>query len=241
MERLEQLHPTLGYRYDDTQQPPTTDSMVLSAFPLLKPNMQVCDLGAGCGLLGLLLLSRESTLQVTNLELSPEAHALAERNYLDNGFTAQCICGDLRTPKDHFPTGTFDLMVSNPPYFTPNSGYVAPTQTRGQARSEVTCTLEDIFATAKYALRWGGHFCIVHRPERLCDVMTLARTYALEPKRLRFVSTKADTPPSLLLLDCTRGGKPGLTVLPPLTLQQPNGTPTPEVDAIYFRNKETQP
>lgn len=243
MERLEQLTPTLTYRYDQGLQPPTTDSMLLGSFPALKPKMQVCDLGAGCGLLGLLLLSREPRLQLTNVELSPLAHRLSLQNGVENHFADRisCILGDLRTPKDLFPTGQFDAMVSNPPYFTSESGYVAPQQERSQARSEVTCTLEDIFNATRYGLRWGGHFYLVHRPERLCDLLTLARQYALEPKQLRFVSTKSDQAPSLFLLDCCRGGKPNLTVFPPLILQQSDGTPTPEVDTIYFRNKETQP
>lgn len=241
MERLEHITPHLTYRYDQGLQPPTTDSMLLGSFPLLKPKGKVCDLGAGCGLLGLLLLSREPTLQLTNLELSPMAHSLSQQNAVDNCQTITCILGDLRYPKEHFPSGSFDLMVANPPYFTPDSGYVAPDDSRSQARSEVTCTLEDVFSTARYGLKWGGHFCLVHRPERLCDVLTLARQYALEPKRLRFVSTLPAQPPSLFLLDCCRGGKPHLTVLPPLYLQQPDGTPTSEVDTIYFRQKETQP
>ncbi|WP_409968781.1 methyltransferase [Bengtsoniella intestinalis] len=240
MERLEQLTPTLTYRYDSGLQPPTTDSMLLGAFPVLKPKLRVCDLGAGCGLLGLLLLCREPALHITNLELSPIAHQLSQQNAINNHVLTSCIQGDLRTPKPFFPTSSFDLMVSNPPYFTSGSGFLAPETSRCQARSEVTCTLEDVFATARYGLKWGGHFCLVHRPERLCDVLSLARQFALEPKRLRFVSTQVGQAPSLFLLDCCRGGKPNLNVLPPLILQQADGTPTPEVDAIYFRQKETQ-
>lgn len=243
MERFEQITPTVGYKYQLGLQAPTTDSMLLASFPLIKPNLQVCDLGAGCGLLGLLLLSREPLLRITNVELSPLAHQLSQENAINNHLQSAIasVQGDLRTPKTLFSSGIFDLMVSNPPYFTPDSGFVAPDAHRSQARSEVTCTLEDVFATARYGLKWGGHFVLVHRPERLCDVVTTARQQGLEPKRIRFVSTKQDQAPSLFLLDCCRGGKPHLTVLPPLILQQPDGSPTPEVDAIYFRQKETQP
>lgn len=228
MERFEQLTPTLGYHYDDASQSPTTDSFLLAAFPKLKPGLRVCDLGAGSGLLGLLLLARQEKLHVTGLELQARAVDLAKRNLC----TVQQ--GDLRDIKTYFPTGAFDLMVSNPPYFTPESGFCAPRSQRANARSETTCTLDDVFQAAKYGLRWGGHFCLVHRPERLTDVLTCGRTHQLEPKRLRFVCTQAHRPPCLFLLECRRGGKPDLQILPPLILQQPDGTPTPEVDAIYF-------
>jgi tRNA1(Val) A37 N6-methylase TrmN6 len=103
------------------------------------------------------------------------------------------------------------------------------------ARSEVTCTLEELCASAAYLLRWGGSFCLVHKPERLTDVLCALRNAAMEPKRLRFVSTTPTRTPSLILVEGRRGGKPGLTVEPPLMLQNPDGTPTDEVDAIYFR------
>ena len=237
MERFEQLTPTLGFHYDDTMLSPTTDSFLLSSFPLLKAGLKVCDLGAGCGLLGLLLLARNPNLMVSGLELQPTALPFAQQNALENGV---CHCfsvtqGDIRTPKLHFSTGCFDLMVSNPPYFTTESGFVASMGSRSTARTEATCSLEDVFQAAAYGLRWGGSFCLVHRPERLTDLLTLARTYKLEPKRMRFVCKQADAPPSLVLLDCRRGGKPALQILPPLILQQSDTTPTAEVDGIYFR------
>ena len=103
------------------------------------------------------------------------------------------------------------------------------------------CTLEDVARAAAYLLRWGGSFCIVHKPERLTDLLCTLRTAALEPKRLCFVCNRGDAAPSLVLLEARRGGKPGLTVEPPLILQTPDGTPAPEVDAIYFRQQEDTP
>ena len=109
------------------------------------------------------------------------------------------------------------------------------------ARSEVSCTLEDICRAAAYLLRWGGSFCLAHKPERLTDVLDAMRRHGCEPKRLRLVCTRPESAPSLLLVEGRRGGKPGLSIEPPLILQTDNGTPTPEVDTIYFRKQEDTP
>ena len=91
---------------------------------------------------------------------------------------------------------------------------------------------------AAYLLRWGGSFCLVHKPERLTDLFCALRPAGLEPKRLRLVEARPGRAASLVLLEGRRGGKPGLTMEAPLVLQNPDGSPTAEVDAIYFRQQE---
>ena len=224
--------------YEDALFQPGTDSFLLSSLPRLKPGLRVCDLGCGTGLLGLLLLQRQSGLRVTGLELQAAAVTLAqkaiEKNNLQDALTVmEC---DLRDVKSQFKTGSFDLVVCNPPYYPPQSGSVSDNPALQKARAETTCTLEDVCRAAAYLLRWGGSFCLVHKPERLTDLLCTLRQSAIEPKRLRFVCKTADSAPSLLLLEGRRGGKPGLTLEPPLILQNSDGTPTAEVDAIYFRS-----
>ena len=228
-----------GYRfvYDDALFPPGTDTFLLSSLPKLKRGLRVCDLGCGTGLLGLLLLQRQPELRVAGLDIQPEAIRLAEKAAAENGLTDRLTfhTHDLRQAKALFPTGSFDLVVCNPPYYAPESGATAESDTIRTARSEVSCSLEDVCAAAAYLLRWGGSFCLVHKPERLTDVLCALRSAAMEPKRLRFVCKAAGQSPSLILVEGRRGGKPGLTIEPPLILQNPDGTPTDEVDAIYFR------
>lgn len=97
--------------------------------------------------------------------------ALAERaaaeNRLTDRLTFQSI--DLRQVRQHFSTGSFDLVVCNPPYYPPASGKVSGDSARRTARSETEASLADICAAASYLLRWGGKFCLVHKPERLTD------------------------------------------------------------------------
>ena len=228
-----------GYRFawDDALFRPGTDSFVLSSMPRLKRGGKVCDLGSGTGLLGLLLLQREPTLTVTGLEQSTDAVTLADRCASANGLAGRLLsrCMDLRDARACFPSGAFDLVVSNPPYFPDGHGRPSPDAVRRAARHESACTLSELAVTAAYLLRWGGAFCLVQKPERLADVFCALREAHCEAKRLRMVCATAAAPPSLVLVEGRRGGKPGLSWERPLVLRDADGVPTPELDAIYFR------
>jgi tRNA1(Val) A37 N6-methylase TrmN6 len=182
-------------------------------------------------------------LSVTGVELQAEAAALAEKAAGENGLTDRLVFrqGDIRDIRGLLPAGSFDLVVCNPPYYPPDSGAVARDAAIRAARSETDCTLADVCLAAAYLLRWGGSFCLVHKPERLTDLLCALREHGLEPKRLREVCKTAGAPPSLVLLEGRRGGRPGLTVEPPLLLQTADGAPTAELNAIYFRTTEDTP
>jgi len=228
-----------GYRffYDGEVFRPSTDTFLLSSLPRLKPGLRVCDLCGGAGLLGLLLLQRQPEMEVTGVELSPEAAALAARASEENGLTGRfrTVTGDVRDIRSLLPAGGFDLVVCNPPYYPVGSGAVSPDEGRRNARSESSCTLEDVCVAAAYLLRWGGAFCIVHKPERLTDVLCGLREAGLEAKRLRLVEPRSGAAAALVLVEGSRGGRSGLTVEPPLVLTGGNGQASDEVEAIYFR------
>ena len=241
MEHWEYLKPGgLRFVWEDALFRPGTDSFLLSSLPRLSAGLRVCDLGCGTGLLGLLLLQRQPDLRVTGIDIQAPAISLAEQSAAENRLMDRLTfrCADLRHVRQYFPTGSFDLAVSNPPYYVPGSGKVSQDAARCTARSELEATLADICAAAAYLLRWGGKFCLVHKPERLTDVLCALREAGIEPKRLRFVHNRAEYAPSLFLLEGCRGGKPGLTIEPPLILQGRSGASSPDLNAIYFRNQE---
>ena len=225
------------FYYDKALFPPTTDTFLLGAFPALRPGMEVCDLGAGSGLLGLLLLSREPELRLHNVELNPAALALAERTAAENGLEVEQHLADLRRLEGILPAGRFDLVVSNPPYFAVGSGALAQLPARTAARADETCTLVELCRAAARLLRWGGRFALVFRPERLVDLLTELHVDGLEPKRLRMVCHQPGHSPSMVLVEARRGGKSGLQVDPALFLRREDGGETEEIQKIYFRHR----
>lgn len=210
MERQEQLGPFLLFQSRDCF-PLGGDTLRLGSFATLRPGWKVCDLGCGSGALGLLLLSRESRLELTGVERSPAAADLARRNFSANRLPAAVYTGDLRD-RSLLPAGSFDLAISNPPWFRVGAG-----KSGGPFRCEEACTLEELCAAAGRLVRPGGRFALVHRPERLADLFSCLRGSGLEPKRMRLVQHRADKPPSSVLLEAVRQGKPGLEILPTLS------------------------
>lgn len=216
-----------SFYFDAELFPPSTDSFALGYFAAPKSGSKVCDLGCGTGLLGALLMARNTGLTLHNVELQERALALAGRTFAENGWQAEFALGDLRDAAVLPAAGTMDYAVSNPPYFRAGSGASAPEPSRQSAREESNCTIADVCTAAARVLRWGGSFAVVYRPERLVDLLVSLRAHGMEPKRLRFVQTK--DVPSLVLVESRRGGKPGLTVEPPLIIG------SGEWEKVYFR------
>lgn len=232
-----------GFFWDSRLFRPSTDTFLLSSLPKLRPGLRVCDLGSGTGLLSVLLLQRQPDLIVTGVELQEDAVRLAERSAVKNGLEDRLSFrqGDLRKIREIFPAAGFDLVVCNPPYYPPDSGKTAAEEAVRSARSETACTLREICSAAAYLLPWGGRFCLIHKPERLADLFCALRAAALEPKRLRAVCRDPCAPPSLVMLEARRGGRPGLTMEAPFFLRTAAGTPAAELDAVYFRTREDKP
>ena len=230
MEHIDHLWPNGPHFYYDTALfPPTTDSFALGYFARAKRGGAVCDLGCGTGLLGALLLSREPSLRLVNVEQNADALALARRTFAENGWAAEFLAGDLRDAAVLPDAGSMDYCVCNPPYFRSGSGRSADGAARRSAREEAQCTLADICAAAARILRWGGGFALVYRPERLADLLCELRGHGMEPKRLRFVAQTPERAPTLALVEAKRGGKPGLAIEPPLVIG------SAEWDQVYFR------
>jgi len=210
--------------------PLSTDSMVLSHFAKLPKNASVLDLGSGCGTLGLLLCSRDPNCRITGVELTENAHLAALENIRRNTLEArmESICADLRSVSERFSPGQFSCCISNPPYFS--SGAVSTSVPL--ARQELCCTPEDLFRAAAWVLKYGGDFFLVHKPERLAELIATASRHHLEAKRLCLVRHKADAPVNLILLQFRKGGKPGLS-WEELILHNCDGAPTDAYRKIY--------
>ena len=214
--------------------PLSTDSMVLAHFTRLPPRAQVLDLGSGCGTLGLLLCAKYDNCRITGVELEESAHLQALDNARDNnlGHRFESTCADLRQLPPEF-TGQFDCCVSNPPYF---AGGPASVRTP-LARREDCCTPEQLFSAASRALKFGGDFFLVHKPERLGQLISLAGQHSLEAKRLLLVRHRECGPVTLICLQFRKGAKPGL-LWEELALHDSSGNITDSYRQIYHMQED---
>lgn len=214
--------------------PLSTDSMVLSHFVKLPKKARVLDLGSGCGTLGVLLCAGDPGCSVTGVELSQTAHRAALENIRRNDLQPrmESICEDIRRVPEVFAPGSFSCCVSNPPYF---SGGPA-SQTTPAARREDCCTLSELIRGAAWAVKYGGDFFLVHRPERLAEIIALGSAAGLEAKRLGLLRHKSDGPVALILLQLRKGGKPGL-IWEEYSLFDPSGAPTPFYREVYHTSQ----
>lgn len=215
-----------------------TDSVLIGNFVNIAGAKRGVDLGCASGVISILLLSRSEKLCMTGIEIDPAAAALARENMLHNHLEerSEIIQADLTLCRTYLRSGSFDLVVSNPPYFSLKSGIVSPDPRRAAARGETACTLEDLCSAAEYLCRWDGKVAFVHRPERLAELFDTMTRHGIEPKRLRLVAHTAASVPSLVLVEGRRGGNPGLHIEPTLFLKNDDGTDTEEIRTIYHRN-----
>ena len=216
----------------------TTDSVLLADYAAVRSGEKGVDLGCGSGLLMVLLLRRESGLRMTGLEIQPEALHLAEENLRINSLRerAELLCGDLRETVKRLPNGGFDFVISNPPYFPPESGRMPPDGARETARGETALKLPELCAAASRLCRSGGRIFFCHRPERLVSLLQEMRAHHLEPKRIRFVHHDLHAPASLLLVEGRKDGKPGLSVEAPFLIRGADGAETEEYRRVCHRD-----
>ena len=188
--------------------PLSTDSVALAHFVRLPRNARVLDLGSGCGTLGLLLCAKDPNCQVVGIELDSRAHEAALENIARNqvAHRMESICADLRTVPEILMQESFSCVISNPPYF---SGGPA-SRTFSTARREDNCSSSDLFRAASRMLKYGGDFYLVHRPERLAELIARGNENALEAKRLFLLRHKEGGSVTLVLLQFRKGGRPGL-------------------------------
>ena len=214
----------------------STDSVLLADFANTGKMRRCLDLGSGAGVLCVLLAAKAAEMEILGLELQSDFADLSRRNLAENGLEhrVRIETADLRRHRELFAAEGFDLVVSNPPYFAENTGYSAPGEARAAAREDKTCTLTDLCEAARWALRWGGRFALVHRPERLSEIFCAMTAAEIAPKRLREVAFSAGKAPSLVLIEGVRGGGKGLQFLPPLVLTE-NGKDSAEAERIYRR------
>lgn len=191
-----------------------TDALLLAHFINGWKSGFGVDLGTGCGILPLLLLSSGINVEITGIEIQEEYCNSARRNAQANGFSDKfsVISGDLKNIKSLYESGRADVVFSNPPYLKTTSGKQNVTEQKNIAFHEVYCDSDDICKAACWCLKTGGKFYAVYRPERMVGFLTALRNNRLEPKKITFICPSYEKAPSLFLVEAKKDAREGLII-----------------------------
>lgn len=238
-ERLEPLGKNVKIVVSDSH-PFGTDAILLSDFANVKSGDKACDLGTGCGIIPLLWCKSGKCRSIDAVDIQKKACDQLNKSIEINNFSDKLKVhnADLREIKGILPLGSYDVVTMNPPYKPVGTGIESLSEAERIARHETECTLDDAVSAAKKLLRFGGRFCLCHRPERLCDILVSMRNGGIEPKRIRFVVQNYGKSPWLVLVEGRSGGRPHLTVEPELTIKSPDGADSDELLRIFGDYRE---
>ena len=212
------------------------DSVLLPNFVTInKSTKNVLDIGCGNAPIPL-ILSTKTDAHITGVEIQKEVYDLAlesvKINDLENRI--KIINADINELYKELETESFDIITCNPPFFkVKEDSNLNESEYKTIARHEVKLNLEDIMKISKKLLKNNGTLGMVHRPERLVDIIESMRKYNIEPKKIRLVYPKKDKEANILLIEGTKNGKPGIKILPPLYSHDEDGSYTLEVQEFF--------
>lgn len=212
------------------------DSVLLSEFAKkIKNNSSVLDLGTGTGIISILLTAKTNLKTITGVELQQEVAEMAQRSVLLNNLenTIKIINEDIKNLDKVLENGAYDAIVTNPPYIKENTGLKNDNKSKLISRHEVECKLEDIAKISSKLLKNNGQIYMVHRPDRLVDIMEIFRKFKLEPKELQLVFSKQNEDANLILIKAVKNAKPFFKIRKPLYVYKESGEYSDEILKIY--------
>ena len=212
------------------------DSVLLSDFAKdIKKGSKVLDLGTGTGIIPILLCGKTKLDKVIGVEIQEEVANMAKRSCLLNNLEDrfEVLNENILRLKNIFKNQTFDVIVTNPPYKKKDTGIINEDERKIISRHEITANLEDFIKISKDLLKDKGELYMVHRPERLVDILSLLRKYKIEPKHMRFVYSNTTKPPKLVLIKGIKNSKSFLKVDTNLYIYDDKGNYTEEILKIY--------
>ena len=215
------------------------DSILLSDYAKnIKSEAKVIDLGTGTGILGILLCGKTNAKKIIGVEVQEEVYDMARRsielNNLQERF--EVINQNINKLKSIYEAGSFDVVVTNPPYKKVNTGIKNEDEKKLISRHEIKANLEEFIEVSKYLLKDKGELYMVHRPDRLVDILSIMRKYKIEPKQIRFVCSNISKSPNLVLIKGVKNGGEFLKIEKNLYVYNFDGSYTNEILKIY--NKE---
>lgn len=217
------------------------DAVLLARFASIPKHGKILDLCTGNGVIPLLLSTRTKA-SIEGIEIQPRLADMARRSIEMNELTEQISIreGDLRELYKEAGHGTYDAITVNPPYMPVLSGESKLNPHQAIARHEIHCSLEELAKAIMRLARPGAKVSMVHRPQRLGEIITVFRQYRLEPKLIRFVHPRIDAEANMVLIEALRDGKPDVRILPPLIVYNEKGQYSPEIMQIYYGSEREE-
>lgn len=217
-----------GYRF-------SVDALLLSSFVNVKRAGNIVDMGAGSGIIGLLLATRYPDSAVILIEIQQALSRLARKNVGLNGMDerVKVISMDIKDVPAFMEATSCEVAVSNPPFRKRNSGRLSLEEERSVARHEIKLQLPVLAQSASYLLKARGRFFVIYHPERILELMDILRRNRLEPKRMRFVYNDTRSPSKIVMVEAAKEGRPGLKIEKPLFIYDDRGIYTDEVKQMY--------
>lgn len=212
------------------------DSVLLPNFVTLNKNIEtIMDLGCGNAPIPL-ILSTKTDAKIIGVEIQKDSYELARKSVLYNHLEDRIdlLNTDMKELRNIYSSDSIDIITCNPPYFKYlETSNLNEDEHKVIARHEKMITLEEIVALARYLLKNNGVFAMVHRTDRLIEIISLFEKYGLEVKKLRFVYPKVSTESNMVLIEGRKNGKVGLKLLPPLYAHNSDGSYTEEVLKMF--------
>jgi len=206
------------------------DSILLPYFATINMRIKkIIELGCGTGIISMILATR-SRAEITGIELQKITADIAKKNIEESMLSerVRIINEDIKNIKNIFEQQSFDMILSNPPFFKSdgNKKQINNLEELSIARHELEITLEQIVKKGAYLLKNGGYFAMVHRSDRTAEIMTVFKKFRIEPKRVCFCYTREEGEAKIVLIEGIKNANPGLKVMQPVYINNVDGSYT---------------
>ncbi|MCB2341978.1 tRNA1(Val) (adenine(37)-N6)-methyltransferase [Clostridium estertheticum] len=216
------------------------DAVLLANFVKVRKNAKVVDLCTGTGIIPFILAGKTTASNIIGVEIQEEFVDMANRSIEYNNLEDKIkfINGDLKDIELIKSIDKVDIVTVNPPYKLQNSGLISLNDKDAIARHEICCTLEDVIIACRILLKDNGRMYMVHRPDRLADMLCTMRKHRIEPKRIRMVHPSVNKAPNIVLVEGQRDGGAFLKWDPPLYVHVEDGGYTEEIKNMYNSDRK---
>lgn len=213
------------------------DAVLLANFAKVKKRDRVIDLCSGTGIIPFIIAGKTEASKIVGIEIQEEMVEMAKRSVSFNSLEdrVEFSNGDLKNIDFLKSLEKADVITVNPPYKLNNSGIVNPNDKLAIARHEICCTLEDVIVACRILLKDNKRMYMIHRPDRLVDIITLMRKHKMEPKRICMVHPNSKKAPNIVLIEAQRDGGAFLKWDNPIYVYDNNGKYSKEINEIYGR------